>query len=456
MQHTRLTPRNYAGFAAVMLAVGLVTTGFGAVDLAMVAPKGVEHVAAVGQGDLIITGISAFLLGMVEAFAGRLAVAEGEGTTAHRLPVLALALLLVLVACQLAALAVAAVIEPALTLLGQDPQLVPLVGDYVTVRLYGVAAVLLYAALNEALKVCGAKHFSLAVLVLGFAANAALTWAFLYTGWARHFPSPEGAVAAATVAAQLAMAAAAGWLFATRTRARGLRLVRPTTAAVLRELRATAPAGAGAGARHVNDYVGSIVPLLFIGTMGAATLAAAVVAAKVYTLFCRVPQACFQATFVYYGYAAGRDGTGRRDIVRTLLAYAAVPTAVAALAVVAAAPLLVAAFASDGLDRGLAARLLLAYLLYLPAYVFDQSLAKLLIVHRRGGLLFTSSTLLTYLLTIPLAWYAVFVLGSAFLAIASNGVAIAAQAATYWRTLRKELRAEAPAKAPAEAEAVDA
>jgi hypothetical protein len=55
-------------------------------------------------------------------------------------------------------------------------------------------------------------------------------------------------------------------------------------------------------------------------------------------------------------------------------------------------------------------------------------------------LLFGSSTVLTYLVTIPLAWYSAFVLDSAFLALACNGVAVAVQAAIYWRALRTELR----------------
>ncbi|MGW1564075.1 MATE family efflux transporter [Streptomyces sp. NPDC002144] len=438
-EHTRLTVSNYAGFAGVMLAVGLVTTGFGMVDLLMVAPKGVNHVAAVGQGSVLLMGVSAFFLGVIDAFAGRLAIAEGEGTTARRLPSLAAALLVTLALCQLAALLLTAVTEPVLSLLRQDRDLVPLLGDYMRVRLYGVGVVMLYAAFNEALKTCGAKNRSLATLVLGFGVNALFNWVFLETGWARFFASPESAVATATVIANTVMAATAAWMFAAHMRTRGERFYGPKRAAVLRELRSTSVAGAGVGARHVNDYVGSIVPMTFIGTMGVKTLAASVIAANIYTVFCRVPQACVQATFVYYGYAVGQKGADRVRTVRTLLSYTAVPTAVAALLVVISSPWLVAAFAGPGLDRSLAVVLLLAYLLYLPAYIFDQSLSTLLVVHQRGAVLFVASTLATYLLTIPLSWYAVFLLDSAFLAVASNGVATAVQAAVFWRMLRREV-----------------
>jgi Na+-driven multidrug efflux pump len=460
MRHLQLTTRNYAGFTTVMLAVGLMNTGFDMVDLLMVAPKGASHLAAVGQGSVILLGVSAFFFGIVQVFAGRLAVAEGEGSTARRLPVLAVTLLLTLVLCQLIALAVAAVTEPALGLFGQHRDLIPLVGSYLEVRLYGAAVAVLYVAAREALKICGAKNRSLAALVVGLGVNALFDWAFLYTGLARSFSSPETAVATATMIAQAAMTGLAAWMFAAQMRARGYRFARPARTAVWREFRSTTVAGAGVGVREVNDYLGSIVPMMFIGTMGVGTLAASVVAVNIYSVFCRVPQACFQATFVYYGYAVGQsgpsqdgvsqdgpsqdgvsqDGAGRAGTIRKLLIYSAIPTTAAALLVVATSPWLVTAFASPGLDRGLAVILLLAYLLYLPAYLFDQSLTAMLIVHQRGLVLFASSTLATYLLTVPLAWYAVFELHSAFLAVASNGVATAVQALISWRMLRGEVR----------------
>lgn len=443
MRHIQLTTRNYASFTTVMLAVGLMNTGFDMVDLLMVAPKGAAHLAAVGQGSVILLGVSAFFFGIVQVFAGRLAVAEGEGSTARRLPVLAVTLLLTLVLCQLIALAVAAVTEPALGASGQHRDLIPLVGGYLEVRLYGAAVAVLYVAVREALKICGAKNRSLAALVVGLGVNALFDWAFLYTGLSRSFSSPETAVATATVIAQAAMTGLAGWLFAAQMRARGYRFARPAGAAVWREFRSSTVAGAGVGVREVNDYLGSIVPMMFIGTMGVGTLAASVVAVNIYSVFCRVPQACFQATFVYYGYAVGgggRSGAGRAATIRKLLIYSAIPTGAAALLVIATSPWLVTAFASPGLDRGLAVVLLLAYLLYLPAYLFDQSLTAMLIVHQRGLVLFASSTLATYLLTVPLAWYAVFELHSAFLAVASNGVATAVQALISWRMLRGELR----------------
>ena len=97
MEHTRLTLRNYSSFSAVIFALGMISAGFGALDLIMIAPKGLDAVAATGQGDVLVATAYALLLGVVDVFASRLAIAEGGGTTSRRLPVLLASLLLLLI-----------------------------------------------------------------------------------------------------------------------------------------------------------------------------------------------------------------------------------------------------------------------------------------------------------------------------------------------------------------------
>lgn len=429
-----------------MLMLGVVAAGFGAVDLIMIAPKGVAHVAAVGQGDLLVAAILAAFLGVGDTFSSRLAVAEGEQRTARRLPVLAAALLMLLVVCQLIGLLLVVGVEPALALFGQSTELIPRVGDYVSVRVYGIAPLLLYLASSEALKICGHKGLSMVTLVCGFAANAALDWAVLYGPLEGALGSPETAVACATVAAQALMAILGGALYLRQMRTRSDPFVAPSWPEVKGEFVSMGRVAPGIGARHLNDYTGSIVPLLFIGTMGVGVLAAAVVATKVYVLFCRIPQACFSGTFVFYGYALGHGSPDLSSIVRTLQRYALIPTATATVVVVLASPLLVGAFASDGLDLRLAQTLLLAYIVYVPAYFFEQFYGELLTVHQRGGVLFVASTLITYALTIPMAWYAVFVVHSAFLAIACKGFSTAILAFVFWQALRKQAWVPSPVR----------
>ncbi|AJE87485.1 integral membrane protein [Streptomyces albus] len=442
-RHTELTTRNFAGFAWVVLLISCVSVGFGAVDLLMVTPKGLLHVAAVGQGELIVSGVFAFFVGVVDIFTARLAVAEGENARAHRLPVLVWALLPLLGLCEVLGLLVGAGVEPFLRLTGQQPELVPLVGDYVQVRAWSTAAVLAYIVIGETLKICGMKNASFLILGAGLGVNVLLNWVFLYTSAASLFASPASAVSAATVGAQILMACAGLGYFLRQNRrpdapADVPAAARPARDEVLAEFRSMLRTAPGVGARHFNDYAGAIVPSLFIGTLGIQAVAAAGVATKIYTLFCRVPQACASGAFAFYGYAVGARDTALPAVARRLLVYTAVPTAVAAGVLLLYSPQTVGVFASAGMDQDLARDLLLAFLLPLPVYVLSAVHGEMLTVHQRGGLLFGASTLTTYLLTIPLAWYAVFVLDSPFLAIACNGVSTAVLAFVFHRALRRD------------------
>ena len=145
------------------------------------------------------------------------------------------------------------------------------------------------------------------------------------------------------------------------------------------------------------------------------TVAAAAVATKIYTLFCRLPQAAFAASFVYYSYELeareGKpDSEDSRRVIRTLLRCAAWPTAIALVATLAASPWLVRLLFGGGIDMPLARSLLLAYLLYF----FEHFYGELLTANARAGLLFSTSTAATYLLTIPIAYISVFLADSAF------------------------------------------
>jgi len=439
--HTELTVRNFSSYATLAFAIGMVTVGFGAVDLLMVGALGVDHVAAVGQGDLIASCILAGFVGFVDVSASRLAASEGSGGLGTRHSALAIGFLLSAVLCAALALVLSLLIRPALVLMQQVDTLIDPITAYVTHRLYGTAPFLIYMAASEALKICGMRTRALHILVAGFAANAALNALFLYTGAAALFATPEAAVAVATVLVHVAMGGVAVlvWIRQMPTPAEDERAaIRRQALTDLRHLLRTAP---GVGARILNDYAGSVIPILFIGTMNAATVAAAAVATKIYTLFCRVPQAAFSASYVYYSYGlearGGHPGSDEtRRVIRTLLAYAAWPTAVALVATLLTATWLVETFGGSEIDTGLARSLLLAYLFFVPLYFFEQFYGELLTAHGRARLLFVASTAATYLLTIPIAYVAVFEMQSAFLAILGKGVAVALLAPIYWSQFR--------------------
>lgn len=438
MEHTELTLRNFSSYSFVIFVLGTISVGFGAVDLAMVAPLGVEHVAAVGQADLFVTALFAFFLGMVDVFSSRVAIAEGEHTLSRRLWVLVFALLLIVLPAQLIAVVLAVTIEPILQLFRQSEAVIPLIGDYVSLRSYGLVALVAFFTINETLKICGLRSVTVVMLIFGFLSNAALNWVFLYSPVADAFRSPEQAVAASTVVTHGLMALGGVVVFVTQMRARDRSFLLPRFPEVAAEFRSMVRTAPGIGVRHLNDYMGALVPLLLIGTISVEVLAAAGVATRVYILLCRIPQACFAGTFVYYGYSLGRAEQSLRQTVRTLRRYSMVPTAVVTVAAVVGAPLLVGLFAGAGLDNGLARLLLFAYLLYIPAYFFEQFYGEMLTVHQRGGLLFKSSTVLTYGLTIPMAVLAVGVFESPFWALASKGLPTALLALIFYGTLRRE------------------
>ncbi|MFE0181240.1 MATE family efflux transporter [Streptomyces olivaceus] len=441
MKHTQLTVRNYASYAFVVMLISSTSVGFGAIDLLMVAGKGVEHVAAVGQGDLIVSAVFAFFLGTVDVFGSRLAMAEGEQTSGRQLPVLTGALILLAAASTAVAFALSFVVEPALRLAGQSHTIVPLMGDYISVRLYSVALLIAFTAAGEALKICGMKNVSFMVLLFGFGVNAGLDWLFVYTDCSNAFASPEQAVATATVVAQLLMAGAAITVLLRQLRGRGQQFQRPGRGKVVAEFVSMGSTASGIGVRHLNDWMGAVTPQVFVGTLGVQAVAATAVASKIYTLFARVPQACVSGTFVFYGYEVGRKQTPEElaGTARTLIRYSLLPTALAAVAFLALSPWLVGVFGGSGLDRSLALAMFGAYMLSVPLYIVEANYGEMLTVHQRSGLLSLSSTVITYLVAIPLAAVGVFLLHSPFAAVASCVFAATALVlAVFGRALRRD------------------
>ena len=438
MEHTRLSLSSFGRYAAVVLSMGVVSAGFGAVDMMMVAPLGVEHVASVGQADVLAAAVFAFFLGLTDAVASRLAISEGRGEGGARLPLYASAFGLLLLPLAALASSLSLALEPILAAAGQEPSLIGPMADYLSWRLHGAALLLAYFMSSEALKLCGFRAHALRILALGFLFNAGLNWLFLYGGAAGIFATPESAVAASTVCSHGIMAAAALWSIASQLRASGTRFERAQWGQVLAEARAIAAIAPGMGVRQLNDYAGTVIPLLFIGTMGVATLAAAQVATRIYILVCRVPQACFGASFAFYGYALGASSAESGSVARRLLKFSAAPTLVVALLALAFGPLLVELLGGPEVEAALAFQLSCAYLLLVPAYLFEQFHGDLLTVHQRSTMLSAWSSGATWLLTIPLAALSVFIWGSAFLAIVSKGAAMFLLALAFRAALRRD------------------
>lgn len=442
--HTQLTLRNFSSYAFLAFTISLVDVGFGALDLYMVSGLGLAHVAAVGQGDLIAACILTTLLGIIDIFCARLAAAEGAGSRTLRQTALATGFLLAVIVAAVLAVFLTLVIRPALIAFRQVDELVNPIAQYVVVRLYGVSALLIYVAANEALKICGMRSSALYVLLIGFGINAALNGVFLFTQFASFFESPEAAVATATIAAHAVMAMVAFLiLFRSNDRLkfdlRGFSLHEARN-----EFYVILKSSPSIGIRRLNDYAGTVIPLLFIGTMNTGVVVAASIATKVYTLFCRVPQAAFAATYVYYCYGLDlkADPIRNKETIRTLMFYSAIPTLVALALACISSRFLIAIFGTKGADLDFAQLLLFAYLAFVPVYFFEHFFGEILTAHRRGAILFWWSTLATYSITIPFAYLAVFHWQSALFAIACKGIAICLLAVVYWVSLHRQTFSE--------------
>lgn len=432
-EHTRLTSHAFTSFSGTMLAIGLLNVGFGTIDLAMVAPLGIEQIAAVGLGDAVVVLVLAFAGGIVDIFTSRLAQAEGVGNTNARLPVLLAALALVLIPLQAIAIVVMFVLRPVLSLLGQSNDVVPLTGDYADARLLGLLLTLAMSVTFEILKVCGMRNWTVVALVAGLVLSVGLNWIVLYGPAVSWFSSPAAAVASSTVMAQACMAVFGIVVLVLGLSKRKTKSIRPTWSEVLPEALSIGKTGSGVGVRHLNDYVGSTVPFLLMGTLGVQTLAAVTVATRIWTLYCRIPQACFTASFIFYGYAMHRSRDEADDARRKLFRMSAWPTFIGALVFLAFSPFLVLLFAGPEVDMWPAVLLVVAYFICLVPYFYEAFYGELLTSHQEGTFLSVTSTVVTYVLVVPLAAIAVLVFQSAFLAIASITLATIPTAVLFTR-----------------------
>ena len=227
-------------------------------------------------------------------------------------PELLRAYLIVVGLMELLAVVVAAAVWVVLPLVVSDHALAHAARRYAAVRLLGVALVAALAGVREALKIVGARTGSLAVYAVGLGMNAALNAVFLHV-MSGTLAGAATAVAMATLVAQLFMTIIGGILL---RRHLAVREFEPPSAAMVREqARTMAIRGAGVGVRHLNDYAGSTIPFVMAGTLGVTWVAASTVASTIWTLFCRVPQACFGAAFVFYGYVSESGGGSRARFV---------------------------------------------------------------------------------------------------------------------------------------------
>jgi multidrug resistance protein, MATE family len=433
--HTALSLRTFGGFATSMLLIGLISVGFGTVNLAMVASSGTSVIAGIGLGDLLVSCLLAAFVGLVDAFSAGVARAEGSGVGDEKLAAQVGGFLVLLVPVEVIGLLVGMMAGPVLELVGQDPTVAHLAASYLLVRMFGVALNVAFLASLEILKVCGLRNYSVAALVVGLTANAGLGWLFIHTSVADIFPNPAVGVATATLVAQLIMLVFSVVSAIVGFRRAGRRVARARLPEVYADAAEIGRVGTGIGVRHLNDWGGGTVAFVMLGSLGVSTLAALTVAMRIWTIFCRVPQACFTTVFVFTGYAIG-SSRSTRDDVRRLMIYSAVPVAAASVLTLAAAPILIGFFGESVSTRD-CMLLLVAYFVAIVPYFFGGFLGEVLAAFKDGAYLARWSTILTWLLDIPLIAVVLWWTDSAFWALISGFLGSAIGALVFARRVEQ-------------------
>lgn len=442
MRHTDLTPRTWCSYTITIFLTGLISVGYGAVDLVMVAHKGAPAIAAVGLGEIIAGALFALLgLGIVDSLSAHIASEEGCNNLENKINIFLGAMVVLLIPATALGLLIASTLEPILQLFVQDDDIVTLTSHYTWIRLISLPIAIVFMLFAESLKICGLKSWSLLLLIVGFGANAALNGLVLYTPLETIFPSPLAAISTTTTIVQICNTILAGWVLYKSLKQRKTDFRKPSWTEIYDESATIGKSAPGIGIRHFNDYIGTIAVIFLLGTFGVETLAAVTVATKIWSLYCRIPQACVSGTFVFYAYAIRRSEkySGKADLRETaqrLLRYAMIPTYLGALILAFYSPLFISIFASDSLNKDLTRYLLLAFLITVPVYLIEKNYGEMLTVKGRGRVLAVGSSFSTYLIAIPLATIGTFWLESPVFVILAEGISSLVLALIFHKSLQ--------------------
>ncbi|MFY4695267.1 MATE family efflux transporter [Burkholderia glumae] len=408
--------RDYYGYAGTVLATSLLSIGFGAIDIAMLAPFGAGAVAGVGLSNMILAAMLALSYGFLDQLATEVAAKHASGSLHDDAAILALsALAFCLVWCALL-YALSTAVPSVLAWLHQSPAVIDVAQNYLSIRAPFVILSVCQLAIASSLRICGLKGVALVSLALGFAVNALLNWVFLYGDAFRDILKPETAVAWSTVLAQVAMIALSLYPCAKYIRT-DLRFEHGNGANPFAKVKERfvdyTSATLSVGVKHLNDYVGSLLLMILIGQFGAEVQASAQISATIMTVFYRLPQSLCDATLVAYSRLKSLSGSVAAGFQRSLFQLAFWPTICAGLALWATMPWLSAVVSSDA--AGIAPRactLARIDLLFLPFYAVQHICAQFLIVDKKRRHLARWSMGVTYLLFVPAALIASHVLAS--------------------------------------------
>ena len=431
-----LTIGDFYSYSLTALSIGLVNFSFGAIDLAMVAPLGIKHFAAIAQAEIIFTFLYTFLVGVTDIYIGSLATKVGRKKDAGEYFAPIIAILITTVLLSLFCILLSPLVSQALHYFGQNEELVPGIADYLRVRMYSIAPMLLFMASIETLKVLGLKTVSISALVIGAVTNALLNYIFLSI-WIGKY-SPEYLISVATSLCHTVVFLYSVILLTKRLRLPNRNPKYSLYMDVIGHFKIISTKAPIIGLRHMNDYLGAIFPIVLVGTLDTITMTVVGYVTKIYMFYCRVPQACLSATFVYYNYC--KKVIGEHELIKRLFKYTAIPTATSLLILLLLFPLVILLGSSMGLPNTQVSEVFIAYFIFIPFYLVEQFSAEILTAKVNTKAMLVGSAIATYIITMPISYYSVVHLESAAIAIAAKGLGTIFCSIIFYKALKNSLK----------------
>ena len=337
----------------VTAQVGLMLMGV--VDTMVVGRVSAEALAAVALGNVVLMSVTSFAFGVLLATDPLVSQAIGAGDSVAVRRTVQRGLLIAAVVT-VPSMLVLVPVEPALLLLRQPPEVVPIAAGYVHLSLPGLLPFFLFVVLRQTLQAMERLRPVLATVALANVLNLVLDLALVYGRWGMPRLGPLGS-AWATTACRFGLllgVCAIAWRDLSPLLERIDRDAFRITA-----LWRTIMLGVPIGLQLQLELSALGVIALLAGGLGAVAMAAHQVAINLASLTFMVPLGVGSAAAVRVGHAVGRsDGLGVRRSASAALACGGGFMAVAALVFLILPGPLASAYTSDDRVRALAAVLI--------------------------------------------------------------------------------------------------
>ena len=347
--------RELLQLALPVVAVQVGLMGMGVVDSIMVGRLSPAALAGVALGNIYFFAAAVFSMGVLLALDPVVSQAVGARDEPAVARALQRGLLLALVLTVPSSLLLLTV-RPALTLLGQPAEIIPVATAYVLRELPGVFPFLAFTVLRQSLQAMGRMTGIVVVIILANVVNVALNWVLIFG----HLGSPALGVTGSAWATTVSRWVMTGALLTLSwRRLRGYLLpLRPGVMSPVPLLRMVALGAPIGGQMQVEFGVFGAIALL-MGRLGTVAVAAHQIAINLASFTFMVPLGVSGAGAVLVGHAVGRgDARGARRSARAALVFGVGFMALTALLFLMAPTLLASVYTADSAVVTLAATLI--------------------------------------------------------------------------------------------------